>query len=64
MLIEKKNFFTMKYEYHLEDGTIELSEVPNLSSFPRVFYNAWDEEVQDMITEIVDVPVRYCIIKE
>lgn len=54
----------MKYEYHLEDGTIELSEVPNLSSFPRVFYNAWDEEVQDMITEIVDVPVRYCIIKE
>ena len=53
----------MKYEYHLEDGTIELSDKPNITSFPRVIYNAWDEETCQMITEEVDVKVKYCLIK-
>jgi hypothetical protein len=52
------------YEYHLEDGTIELCNEPNITSFERCIYNCWDEEVQDMVTEYVDVPVKYCIIKE
>jgi hypothetical protein len=51
------------YEYHLEDGTIEISVIPNIISFPRVVYNVWDEEVKDMITEEIEVKVRYCIIK-
>lgn len=53
----------MKYEYHLEDGTIETSEIANISSFPRVVYSVWDEEVQDMVTEEIEIKVRYCIIK-
>lgn len=53
----------MKYEYHLEDDTIELSDTPNISSFPRIIECYWDEEVGDMMTEEVDMKVRYCIIK-
>jgi hypothetical protein len=53
----------MKYEYHLEDDTIELSDTPNISSFPRIIESYWDEEINDMMTEEVDMKVRYCIIK-
>lgn len=51
------------YEYHLEDGTIEISDKPNIVSFPRIFYSVWDEELNDRITEEVEIPVRYCIIR-
>jgi hypothetical protein len=54
----------MYYEYHLEDGTVEISDIPNLSSFPRSYANYWDEEINDMVTLETDVEVRYCIIKE
>ena len=57
------NYNYMKYEYHLEDDTIELSDTPNISSFPRIIECYWDEEVGDMMTEEVDMKVRYCIIK-
>jgi hypothetical protein len=54
----------MTYEYHLEDGTIEISTEPSITSFEKYIYNFWDEEVQDMVTEYVDVPVKYCVIKD
>lgn len=54
----------MLYEYHLEDGTIELSTEPNITSFNTCVYSAWDDELQDLIEEFVDIPVKYCLIKE
>lgn len=51
------------YEYHLEDDTVEISTIPNIKSFERCAYNCWDEEVQDMVTEYIDIPVKYCLIK-
>ena len=51
------------YEYHLEDGTIELSDSPNIVSFPRIYSNYWDEEINDMVILETEVKVRYCIVK-
>lgn len=54
----------MIYEYHLEDGTIELSNEPNITSFERVVYDCWDDELQQQVTDYIDVAVRFCIIKD
>ena len=50
----------MYYEYHLNDGTIELSNKANISSFPRIVGNYWDGEVW---SDVADIDVTYCIIK-
>jgi hypothetical protein len=54
----------MYYEYHLNDGSVEKSVVPNISSFTRIMYQVWDVEIEDMIEEYDEVGVKYCIIKE
>lgn len=51
------------YEYHLMDGTIETSDVANISSFIKSYCTYYNEAYGGMDRDDVDVPVRYCIIK-